>query len=498
MLDFTLTTLGAADGPLSEGTEAAAGNTTGAGASGDAFARALARFASERDGDQHAESGEDADPLGDPSRVVDVAGLPFLPETLFVDRAFASAGSASQPGNTDQATVDGEAPSAAPSWPSLSPVAELLSAVKAKGLGAQTAGSVSADVAETGQPPIGATPASPGPAGVDLAAASPEIPGAAAPASARPAQNSSASTTLASFTETSAQAATLRSALDVAAPAVPNTAGETPAADTPVADATAGIPIPRQAAVPAGTTNGAAVATEKTSVQEITPDQAAAFVAERGAARTAPSEAATDAKPTAGAELPAPYHVRAASAGEAGANHSGSGSGSSSHGQTAFAFTGGQTGTGSFGPALKFAGASFASALANAPTDDVLPAQTATQIVQSLKLQWARGGGEAEIRLEPRHFGELRIALKVDDGRVNARLEAEAPVVREWLQSNQAALRHSLADQNLTLEHLEVVEPRDARDADRHDRQPGRDAQSKPRQGRRRKNEGGELFDVVA
>ena len=148
---------------------------------------------------------------------------------------------------------------------------------------------------------------------------------------------------------------------------------------------------------------------------------------------------------------------------------------------------------------LKLASASFAAALANTPIEDTLPAETSAQIVQSLKLQWAKGGGEADIRLDPEHFGELRISLKVEARQVTARLEAEAPVVREWLQSNQAALRHSLADQNLTLERLEIVEPprRDSRDADSREQRRDRESSSK-RQSRRRREQGGELFEVVA
>jgi flagellar hook-length control protein FliK len=111
-------------------------------------------------------------------------------------------------------------------------------------------------------------------------------------------------------------------------------------------------------------------------------------------------------------------------------------------------------------------------------------------------MQWARGGGEAHIRLDPRQFGDMTVSLRVDQGQVVARLQAEAPAVREWLQTNQGLLRQSLSEQNLTLDRLEVSEPREARDTDRREReQTQRDEQQKPR---RRRPDTGETFDFVA
>ncbi len=84
-----------------------------------------------------------------------------------------------------------------------------------------------------------------------------------------------------------------------------------------------------------------------------------------------------------------------------------------------------------------------------------LPEETANQIVQAIRFQLVRGGGEATIRLEPKHFGELSITVRVDQGQVTARVQAESPVVREYLQSHQGMLRDSLADQQLTLGKFE-------------------------------------------
>jgi flagellar hook-length control protein FliK len=109
-----------------------------------------------------------------------------------------------------------------------------------------------------------------------------------------------------------------------------------------------------------------------------------------------------------------------------------------------------------------------------------------SHLVQSIRLQWARGGGDAVIRLEPGHFGEVRIAVRVESGQVAARLQVEAPAAREWLQNNQIWLRQSLSEHGLTLERLEVSESSEApgREREPADRDGSRDAPT-PRKPRR-------------
>jgi len=135
-------------------------------------------------------------------------------------------------------------------------------------------------------------------------------------------------------------------------------------------------------------------------------------------------------------------------------------------------------------------------ALAPAPAD-VSPGSAAMQIVQAVRMQWSRGVGEAQITLEPQHFGQVSVSLRVEDGQVVARLQAEAPVVREWLQANQASLRQSLADQHLTLHRLEITEPSGEA---RHDERRG-SGSGEPRERqaprRSRRDDTGETFDVV-
>ena len=60
------------------------------------------------------------------------------------------------------------------------------------------------------------------------------------------------------------------------------------------------------------------------------------------------------------------------------------------------------------------------------------------------RVKFAKVVGEAHIRLQPDQFGQLSVSLRVESGQVVARLEADAPAVREWLQANHATLRSAL------------------------------------------------------
>jgi flagellar hook-length control protein FliK len=137
-----------------------------------------------------------------------------------------------------------------------------------------------------------------------------------------------------------------------------------------------------------------------------------------------------------------------------------------------------------------------AAVLAAEQSSTALPGETTSQIVQHLRLLVSRTGGEAQIRLEPRHFGDMTVTLRVERKQVVARVEADTPVVREWIQSNQAVLRNSLAEHQLTLDRIEIAEPGESREpADRRRDQHAPDRQPRPRS-RRAQTSG--RFEVVA
>ena len=84
--------------------------------------------------------------------------------------------------------------------------------------------------------------------------------------------------------------------------------------------------------------------------------------------------------------------------------------------------------------------------------DDALPAQ----IIQSIRLQWASGNGEARIQLRPEYLGELVVVIKVDQGAVTAALHTDSPEVRRWIETHTSTLRDGLVEHGLRLERLEV------------------------------------------
>jgi flagellar hook-length control protein FliK len=126
-------------------------------------------------------------------------------------------------------------------------------------------------------------------------------------------------------------------------------------------------------------------------------------------------------------------------------------------------------------------------------------ASVSSQIVESIRLQWAKGAGDAQMTLQPGYLGGLSVSLRVDKDVVTASVLAESPAVREWLRANESSLRQGLVDVGLRLEKFQVSDvsaQTPARDADARDRPSGRDRQSAPRQPRPDRSDS--TFEVIA
>jgi flagellar hook-length control protein FliK len=78
------------------------------------------------------------------------------------------------------------------------------------------------------------------------------------------------------------------------------------------------------------------------------------------------------------------------------------------------------------------------------------------QIVQSLRLQFRDGIGEAVLKLKPEHLGSVAISLRVENGGLKANVQADLPAVRQWLESQQDTLRSALAEHGLRLDRFDV------------------------------------------
>lgn len=128
-------------------------------------------------------------------------------------------------------------------------------------------------------------------------------------------------------------------------------------------------------------------------------------------------------------------------------------------------------------------------------------AAVASQMVQSMRILAADGGGEARVRLRPEYLGEVLILLKVEHGAVNASVQADSPAVRQWAETNEHVLRQGLGAHGLRLEQLtvsdaEVQSSTPERQADDHSSDPNqRRQQQRPR--RQHAESGHERFEVV-
>jgi flagellar hook-length control protein FliK len=144
--------------------------------------------------------------------------------------------------------------------------------------------------------------------------------------------------------------------------------------------------------------------------------------------------------------------------------------------------------------AANVAGVAIDTAPMTIPERDVV-----AQLVQSLRVQFRDGIGEAVVKLKPEHLGSVQISLRVENGALKATVQAEAPAVRQWLESQQDTLRTSLADHGLRLERFVVEpegEPTHTTDDARHQQQ--REREQRRRHPQRRMSETDQpLFEVT-
>jgi flagellar hook-length control protein FliK len=114
------------------------------------------------------------------------------------------------------------------------------------------------------------------------------------------------------------------------------------------------------------------------------------------------------------------------------------------------------------------------------------------QIVQSMRMQFRDGIGEAVLRLKPEHLGAVSISLRVENGGLKANVQADMPAVRQWLESQQDTLRSALAEHGLRLDRFDVEPDAQRQQADDE----GRREQSRKRQLQKREAEQ-PVFEVV-
>jgi flagellar hook-length control protein FliK len=77
------------------------------------------------------------------------------------------------------------------------------------------------------------------------------------------------------------------------------------------------------------------------------------------------------------------------------------------------------------------------------------------RVVRAVQTAQERGG-ELKLRLSPPELGSLRLQVRLVDGTLSARIEAETPAARQALTDGLPALRERLAEQNIRVERFDV------------------------------------------
>ncbi len=103
-------------------------------------------------------------------------------------------------------------------------------------------------------------------------------------------------------------------------------------------------------------------------------------------------------------------------------------------------------------------------------------------LVQAMRVTAKAGGWEATVRLKPEHLGEVTIALRVDGKNVSAVVQAESAGVRQWLMSQEDAVRSGLSEHGLQLDRFAVSRDGQRREAEQQQPQDERRQRRAPRQ----------------
>ena len=112
------------------------------------------------------------------------------------------------------------------------------------------------------------------------------------------------------------------------------------------------------------------------------------------------------------------------------------------------------------------------------------PEEQAAQIVRSMRLQWRGQTGEATLRLQPDHLGNVFVSVRVEQGSVSAMVRAETPAAQQWIQQHQQQLRDALDAQGLRVAQFTVTsnpDDRPRRDSEQEQNQDASGRRSRPR-----------------
>lgn len=127
-----------------------------------------------------------------------------------------------------------------------------------------------------------------------------------------------------------------------------------------------------------------------------------------------------------------------------------------------------------------------------------LDAHVNAQLVHAVRVQTEHGGGQVRITLNPSYLGDVEIDVRTDGSSVTASVHAANAELREWMRTNENALRQSLADQGLNLDRFVIAEE-DADSRQSGDSRESRGEEDRQQQWQRRQRQTPEhsTFEVV-
>jgi flagellar hook-length control protein FliK len=118
--------------------------------------------------------------------------------------------------------------------------------------------------------------------------------------------------------------------------------------------------------------------------------------------------------------------------------------------------------------------AAIAQPPAPAPAPADVPRENIAALVQGIRIQLRQGISEATVRLQPEHFGEVTIAVRLEKGMVSAQVRAEASGVCDWLAGQEESIRSNLSEHGLQLDRFVVQRdrPRERRETPQQSNRP--------------------------
>jgi flagellar hook-length control protein FliK len=130
----------------------------------------------------------------------------------------------------------------------------------------------------------------------------------------------------------------------------------------------------------------------------------------------------------------------------------------------------------------------------------VADTDAAQQVIRSMRLQWNGSVGEAQLRLQPEHLGQVLVSVRVDQGAVSATLQADSASAQQWIQTHQQELRQALQDQGLRVTEFNVTtnpDDRQRQNASQQQDQPRDRQQSNTRSRGDRQPSNGRTFEIL-